>query len=96
MVELATIAMNTTYTGNEPWVAEIEKFDMIYLESNYGGSNHSVLTQIYSSDTFKNLLDKAISGDPVYILDFSRYVYIYNGYFSGSGISSLKIYGIKL
>ena len=107
MVELATIAMNTQYTGNEPWVARIEEFDMIYVESDYGTETgyNSVATQIYSSATFKDLLDKglAITSGSVYILiqviDGSykkRYVDMNSGRFSGEHISSLKIYGIKL
>lgn len=107
MVELATLAMNTRYTGNEPWVARIEEFDMIYVESNYGTESgyYSVATQIYSSATFKDLLDKglAITSGSVYILVQSldgsyhvRYVNMNNGNLSGEHISSLKIYGIKL
>lgn len=102
MVELATIAMNTTYTGNEPWVAEMEKFDMIYLETNLNGVSdaYSMATQIYSLASFKKILDEG-KQKTIYFLTRSfsgnnQSVRISNGHFYGIGASSMKIYGVKL
>lgn len=107
MVELATITIGTTYTGNEPWVAEIEKFDRIYVETDYGsvGVAYTVGTQIYSSASFKKLLDEGktmtTTTGEVYLLmqalggSSLRHVKLSNSVFKGSNVSSLKIYGIK-
>lgn len=59
---LATINRGDKYTGNESWVAQLDKYNLIYVEGVLGcyGSGQTLQTMptaIYSPTAFKTMLD---------------------------------------
>lgn len=71
---LAEISMGAQYTGNEAWVPQLGKYNLIYLEADFGSIGSAAMkttpTAIYSPSAFKKMLDygKTTSADYVFFV----------------------------